>query len=378
MKVLVFLHSFEPGGVERVALRLAGAWAARGADVRIAMGRRGGVLAPEAPPAVPIDFARPFAPARHFESLWLVPHLVAMVRRHRPDVLFCAGATYAIVAVLARLILGRACPPIVAKVSNSLDRRDYPAPMRWLYRRWLRLQTRFIDRFVGLAEAMRPEMSEALNIPNERIEIIADPALSLAQIPSAPRAPDPAAGRLFVAVGRLSPQKDFGLAIRAFALGRGETDRLLILGEGPERPWLERLVLSLGVAGQVSLPGHVPDVGPWLARADALVLSSAYEGVPAVVIEALAHGLPVVATDCCVSMRGLLDDGAFGAVAPVGDAPALSKAMREVAGRTFDGAAMRARAREFTVERAAPRYLELMDRLRPSSHRPEAVAQSHA
>ncbi|HTI67199.1 MAG TPA: glycosyltransferase [Caulobacteraceae bacterium] len=364
---MLFLHSFDAGGVERVALRLAGAWAAVGCEVRIAMGRRGGPLTPEAPPGVPLDFAPPFAWARHGESLWLVPHLVAMVRRHRPDVLFCAGNTYAVVAVLARLLLGRACPPIVCKVSNSLDRRDFSPPMRWLYGLWLRVQTLFIDRFVGLAEGMRAELSQALKIADERIDIIDDPALSLNQISWGPARVPPAAGsRLFVAVGRLTPQKDFSLLLRAFAIRPVEGDRLLILGEGRERPRLRRLARRLGVAHLVSLPGHVTDVALWLARADALVLSSRYEGVPAVVIEALAQGTPVIATDCCASMGALLGNGAFGQLAPVGDAPALSAAMRDFDGQAYDAEAMRTRARQFTVERAAPHYLLLMAHLQPS------------
>src|SRR4051812_24439930 len=135
-----FLHSFEPGGVERVAFRLAGAWAQAGCEVKVVMGRPGGALEIERPEGVELLFPRRVSRlAPRMESLWLVPHLVAMVRRHRPDVLFCAGNTYAIVAVLARLLLGRDCPPIVMKVSNSLERRDFGPVMRRLYPLWLKV-----------------------------------------------------------------------------------------------------------------------------------------------------------------------------------------------------------------------------------------------
>ena len=361
-----FLHSFEPGGVERVALRLAGAWAAAGCEVRIAMGRPGGALEGERPEGVDLLFPRRISRlAPRMESLWLVPHLVAMVRRYRPDVLFCAGNTYAIVAVLARLWLGRACPPIVCKVSNSLDRRDFGLPMRGLYAIWLWVQGLFIDRFVGLAEAMRPEMASALRIGAERLAVVYDPALSRAGMDRASALADAAVrapGRQFLGVGRLAFQKNFALLITGFARIAGPGDRLVIVGEGPERHRLERLAARLGVVGQVDLPGHVPDVTPWLARADVFVLSSRYEGVPAAVLEALAVGVPIVATDCCVSMTELLAAGALGRLVPPGDAGALALAMDEARPSGAPAvAAMRAQAERFTVERSAARYLVVME-----------------
>ncbi|WP_297508959.1 glycosyltransferase [uncultured Caulobacter sp.] len=360
LKIMTYLHSFAAGGVERVALRLAGAWAEAGCDVVAVMGREGGPLSIEAPAAVRYLYAPPFAPAAAFESVWMVPHLIAMIRREKPDVLFCPGNTYVIVAVLVRLLLGRRCPPTVCKISNSLDRDDFSPWMATLYRLWLRIQARHIERFVGMAEAMRPELITALGVPPERVAIVEDPAISEADIPATAPAPRRADARLFLGVGRLNPQKDFALLIRAFASFAGPSDRLVILGEGPERRRLETLIETLGVASQVELVGHVVDTSKWLGRADAFVLSSKYEGVPAVVIEALAAGTPIVATDCCVSMGELLDRGRLGELTPPGDVAALARAMQRAPDRPREVEAMRAQARRFTIERSGKAYLELM------------------
>ncbi|MEO6224929.1 MAG: glycosyltransferase [Sphingomicrobium sp.] len=362
MRILVYLHSFEAGGVERVALRLAGEWAARGEDVHVAMGRDSGPQRHHAPANVTYDFARPSRLAAPFETLWMVFHLVGAIRRHRPDVLFCAGNTYTIVAMLVRLIIGRKCPPTVCKLSNSLERRDLAAPARAGFAFWLRLHRHFIDRFVGMAEPMREEIARVVGVARGRIEIVPDPALTVSELhalaaPSMPRR----VGRRFVAIGRMNAQKNFALLLRAFAAFCGQDDRLVIVGDGPRRLRLERLAQQLGIADRIELPGYSQSVVEGLAGSDVFVLSSDYEGVPAVIIEALAAGIPIVATDCSASMRCLLEDGEFGTLVPIRDRSALAAAMDEAPARaTVPVDAMRAKAEQFTIERAAGPYLDIL------------------
>ncbi len=357
-----FLHSFEPGGVERVALRLCGAWARDPTlDVRLIMGRESGALVDEAPDVLARHvIAEPFSTAA-WETIWMMIVLWRQIRAQRPDVLFAAGNTYAVVAVMMKLLLGRRCPPVVLKVSNDLSRADLPRPIRWGYYQWLRLQGRMIDHFTGLAEPMRAEIETAMRVTPGRVHIIDDPALSeqdrgaLAAIGAA-RWPL-RKGRRYVAIGRLAAQKNLAMLLRAFALAADPDDSLTIIGEGGERARLERQILALRLADRVQMPGHGA-VGPALAAADVYVLSSDYEGVPAVVIEALASGLPVVATDCSVSMRQLV--GSFGSIVAVGDAPALADAMRRQPLLTPEQRSAAADAmRSFTVERAAQAYAAL-------------------
>lgn len=362
MRVLVYLHSFEAGGVERVALRLAGEWAARGQDVVVAMGRDSGPQQHHAPDNLTYDFARPNRLAAPFETLWMVFHLIGAIRRHRPNVLFCAGNTYTIVAVLVRLVLGRRCPPTLCKLSNSLERRDLSPVARGAYRWWLRLQGRFIDRFVGMAEPMRAEIERYLEIDRERIDIIPDPALKGSELETLGMAQRrPTLLRRFVAVGRMNAQKNFQLLLEAFVRFAGPDDRLTIVGDGPQRPRLLDLCEELGIADRVAMPGHVRSAADAFATADAFVMSSDYEGVPAVIIEALAAGVPIIATDCSVSMRYLLEDGAFGTLVPIRDSRALAAAMRDAPARDrVPVEAMRAKAAQFTIERAAGPYLDAL------------------
>lgn len=366
LRVLTFLHSFEPGGVERVALRLHRAWLAEGLDARLVLGRTDGAMRTEWPGLEAEVFASHGVPTAAWETLWMMLRLPGAIRRHRPDVLFCAGNSYTVVAVTMRLLLGRRCPPILAKISNDLTRADLPAPARPFYRLWLRIQGQMLHRLVGMAEPMRAELETLMRAPPAHVAIIDDPALDEAQVARLehlPRPPHAGPGRRFLAIGRLAAQKNFALLLKAFARMAKPGDQLTILGEGGQRRALEADVRALGLAGRVALPGHVNPVSDALLAADALVLSSDYEGVPAVVPEALAAGLPVVSTDCSVSMGDLIGHGRFGTLVPVRDAAALAAAMDAITARPFDAAAAREQARRFTVERAARRYAAEMESL---------------
>ena len=130
LRIAIPVHSFEPGGVERVALNLAAAWQADGAEVKVLLGRRDGAMRETAPKVAYIVRAEPVPTAR-FETLWMIWAAWRWLRHNPVDVLFAAGNTYAIVGVALKLLLGRNCPPIVIKISNDLERRDLPASARW-------------------------------------------------------------------------------------------------------------------------------------------------------------------------------------------------------------------------------------------------------
>ncbi len=355
------LHSLGAGGVERVALRLAREWRSNGIDVMLVLGRDERLTPIDTGALEPRILAPRWLPTRRWETVWMLLALPHVILRERPDVFFCAGNTYAVIAVVMRLLLGSACPPIVAKVSNDLARRDMPWLVRWFYHRWLRIQARTLDRLVGIAEPMRAEIITMFGVDAARVSVIDDPAVDealLARFAAAVAEPH-AAGRQFLCVGRLAAQKALPNAIDAFARIATPDDRLVILGEGEERAALERLVATHGLAGRVRLPGHVDDLPSWFAASDVFILSSSYEGVPAAVIDALAAGIAIVATDCCVSMRSLLDDGELGTLVPVGDVAALAAAMDAARRCEQAVAARRARAAHFTVERAAPAWASL-------------------
>jgi glycosyltransferase involved in cell wall biosynthesis len=374
MHVLVPIHAFEPGGVERVGLRLAERWRAEGQEVTILLGRDRGPCRDQRPELAYRRFAEPFSTAG-WETLWMMVCLVRYLLRERADVIFCPGLTYTAPCVVAKLVLGRRCPPVLVKVSNDLDRPDIGRLLQWPYRAWLWAQDCLLEHFVAIGPPMREPVARALRIAPDRVTVLTDPALSRAQVEALSRPRDReiggrhGRGRRFLAVGRLAPQKNFALLVDAFARLASPEDQLVIAGEGPCRAAIERRVSRLGLAAQVLLPGHVSDVAQLYPSSDALVLSSDYEGVPGVVIEALAAGLPIAATLCCDSMRWLLGEGSYGALAPCGDAAALACAMEQACDREMPRAELAAFVSTFTLERAADDYLALLGRVCASSAR---------
>ena len=196
---------------------------------------------------------------------------------------------------------------------------------------------RFADRVVAVSHGVADDLAETTGLPRDRVLVVGNPVVtpevrSKAEQPAThPWLLDPDGPPVILGVGRLSPQKNFALLLRAFAQVRSERDaRLLILGEGPKRAELEKLAKELDISKDLSMPGFVDNPYAEMAAADVFALSSEYEGLPTVLIEALFCDTPVVSTDCKAGPRQILDDGVHGKLVPVGDLDALVTALHGV------------------------------------------------
>ena len=166
---------------------------------------------------------------------------------------------------------------------------------------------------------------------------------------------------VLLAVGRLARVKDFPTLLRAFAqVAKARPVRLIVLGNGR---WLQRLqnqARRLGVAGKVSFCGWVGNPFPFFRKASVFVLSSRYEGLGNVLIEALACGCPCVSTDCPHGPAEILENGRLGRLVPVGDATAMAKAIEQNLDSPPDKAVLRIRGQEFSVDKAIEHYERLI------------------
>lgn len=319
LHIFVFMQHSGRGGVERAALRLAAGWAALGQRVTIATGDEPAGLAP----LVPGTDILPLASTGKRALFGLVP----VVRELRPDIVFCAGNHYTSVVWWLRFRLAGPLPLFVWKISNALIRRQQPRLALWGYLAWLTLHPRLFDGIVTMTPGLADEAAPALGIARDRIAVIPNPSLQ-SEAADGPLPPD---HRYILGIGRLEPQKDWPLALASFAQVSDPALHLEILGDGSERAELEAAVERLGLAGRVHLRGYVDGAAPWIAGAEALLLTSRFEGAPNVVVEAVSAGTPVIATASTPALADLLPAEA-GAIVPR-DPCAIAAALDGWAGR---------------------------------------------
>jgi glycosyltransferase involved in cell wall biosynthesis len=301
-----------------------------------------------------------------------LPALVDYLRSARPDAVFAAEPGYSAIAVWARRLSGLRGRVVVSEriqVSRYAPVRSpwgSPRQRPLLQRAYLKA-----DAIVAVSEGVANDLATYAGIPRDRITTVYNPVVGPDLIAKAREPLDhpwfaPGEPPVILGAGRLDPQKDFATLVRAFARLRARrTARLVILGAHgpPELAYaadLKALPRELGVAGDVEMPGFVDNPYAFMARAAVFVLSSTYEGLPGVLIQALACGCPVVSTDCPSGPREILDHGRFGPLVPVGDAAALAAAIERVLDDPPPAERLRARAELFSVERAVDRSLALL------------------
>lgn len=360
-RVAVLISFSGEGGVERMVLNLVEGIAARGTDVDLLTIRADSAHLRHLPPRVRrIDLG-----VRH-SALAVVP-LARYLAREQPQALLAAKDRAIRAAVVARALTRSSCR-IVGRLGTNLTAalEGRPAVTRWLRTAPMSRLYAGVDHVVCVSQGVLEDALHLTRLPRDRLSVIRNPVVSprihaLAAEQAVPPIPQGSHGDtpLIVAAGRMTAQKDFATLIRAFALLRqGRPLRLAILGEGRDRAELHALAEALGVADDVLMPGFLANPYAWMSRAQLFALSSAWEGSPNVLTEALALGIPCVATDCPSGPREVLAGGRHGPLVPVGDAAALAAAMRATLDAPPSPESLRAAVADYSVQAASANYLD--------------------
>ncbi len=335
-RIAIFMPALHEGGAQRQMLNLAQGIADRGYAVDFVLAKAEGPYLPQVPKCVElVDLSegRPVKWGRTWRSL---PALVRYLRRRRPAAMLAVLNRAGFAAVSARRIAG--VDTIIAVSQRNTLTAWAQESRDW--RNWMTLQLtkrmfHKADAVTTVSHGAADDLSQVTNIPRDLIDVIYNPVITpvLQQKMNAPLDHpwfQPGEPPVVLAVGRLSEQKDYPTLIQSFArLRESQTARLLILGEGELRSELEDLINELGIGDDVAMPGWVENPYPYMVRAGLFVLSSKFEGLPGVLIEALFCGAPLVATDCPSGPREILADGRYGQLVPIGDVAAISQAMKQ-------------------------------------------------
>jgi glycosyltransferase involved in cell wall biosynthesis len=365
MKLSLLCSDLNFGGIQRSALLIADGLAAKeDLSVDMAVLHGGGEFMSMHSPAVNVvDLGCTSQP---LALLMPSSRLARYFRAAKPDVVISFGHSTNCLASWAKLLRGFGFGLIVSERSafgtrmmsdSKFHRLRRIARARYLYRK--------ADQCVCVSEGVADELVALGVIPREKAKIIYNPV----QVPpeTCGHAGHPwlreSAGEhpVIMSAGRLIGLKGIDTLIAAFSrLRRGSkiNAKLMILGDGPDRAHLETLADGLGLREDTFFAGYVSDIHAYMRHASVFVLSSRYEGLSNVLIEAMACGTNVVSTDCPSGPREILEGGKWGRLVPIGDADAMAEAILETLRHPIPAEKLKNRASYFSVERAADAYYD--------------------
>ncbi|MGI9424895.1 MAG: glycosyltransferase [Hyphomicrobiaceae bacterium] len=360
VRVLFVVRSLHVGGMERMVIELAAGLNPTHYQVRFCTIEDPGQLADHLQSAGILLDALNKPPGLR---LGYVRRLRAILDAWRPDIIHTHNDTGHFYASLANV--GRGSK---ARLLHTKHGRGDPDDRKSVIRNWL--SSRLSDVVIAVSDDVEKICREVEKVPAGKVRTIIngiklDPYLSL-------KREGPASGAiLFGHVGRLSEVKNQRLLIEAFAIVHRQLpqSRLAIAGDGPLRSELEEQTRTLGIASSVDFLGYRSDVAAVLSDIDVFLLSSQSEGTPLVVIEAMAAGIPVIATDVG-GLSEMLKDRQTGMLVPPGDARSLANRMLELASDKEKRYRLGERGREnakahYSLERMIRDYSEIYESLLP-------------
>ncbi len=358
LKAAFFLPDLRIGGAEHMMTVIASALVRRGYDIDFVLVKaKGGYLDKLDARIRVVDLKSP-------STYHCLPRLIHYLRGNQPNAMISALDLSNLFAIIARMISGYP-QKLFIRLDNTQSQTKRSPIKKWLEKFLINALYPSADGIIAVSKAVGEDFILFTKKSSKKLTVIFNPILNKAIMEKKNQPLDhpwfihhdlP----IILGIGRLSEQKNFPLLINAFAnIHEQMPCRLIILGEGPERKRLESMVDSLVLSEHVLMPGIVSNPYNYLAKADLFVLSSNYEGLPTVLVEALACDCPVVSTDCLSGPREILDGGRFGKLVPVGDLERLVTAIGEnlqkppvvIDPKWLD---------QFEEEKIVDQYLELM------------------
>ena len=357
-QIAIYLRLLSGGGAERMMVNLMQGFVNRGLSVDLVLNKADGPYLNLVPPQVRIiDLHAP----RMLQGL---PKLAGYLRRENPAAMLTTLHYNIEIAIWAKRLAGVNTRLSVREANTLSSQSKYCKTDQWSGRlvRWF---YPWADEVIAVSHGVADDLLQVTGMPADRIKVVYNPVITPSLIENSkadldhPWLANPAAP-VVLGVGRLSEQKDFSTLIKAFAQVRQHrAARLLILGVGPERQALSELAASLGVKADIDFLGFVNNPHAYMNQADVFVLSSKWEGLPNVLIEAMAVETPVVSTNCPSGAAEILAEGKYGELVEIGDSQAMAIAIEKV----LDGNVKSVGAdwlRQFTLATAVENYLPVL------------------
>jgi glycosyltransferase involved in cell wall biosynthesis len=357
--ISIFLPNLRGGGAERVCIDLARAFKSFGHDVEFVLNYADGDFLAEARREFPIFDLK----TQNIRNA-LFP-LSRYLTARKPSVLIANMWPLTSIAVVSRAL--SSSPTRLLLVEHTTASTFYASwgtIHNFVMRSLIKLTYRHAEYIAAVSAGAAQDMAKLSGLGSNNVSVLYNPIPrrrppSTAEIGNAERVWQQPKGRRILAVGNIKREKNYPLLLKAFANMKFSDARLVVLGGGDWND-LERLASDLGISGRITFAGFHTDPSPFYATADVFVLTSDFEGFGNVIVEALSHGLSVVATDCPFGPSEILDAGRWGWLVPVGDFCALASSIEDAISSPRDPTILKKRAQDFSPELMAKKYIDLM------------------
>lgn len=350
-KVLILLPSLKFGGGERVSLNLASEMKRRGISVEILVMKKEGEFLLEAEKEFSI------IDLKCFKTFVLPFKLIHYIYKNNPDVLISNFWKLNLCSSILKILF----PSLTLILWEHSPPSRTPFSPTWLYALTASFFYRFANNIVAVSGGVQKDIVRITIGLSKKIIVIYNPITPPKIILDHRVINEPNHTPQIISIGRLEEEKNVKLLINAFAIVLASIDaKLCIVGDGSLRDPLMALCLEKNIAQHVRFVGFTDTPYRYIMQSDLLVMSSNFEGLPTVIVEALYCGISVVSTDCPTGPREILNDGEYGTLVPLNDEQAMANAILfELKNKRFS-TVQKAAANRFLPVNAVDQFLKLM------------------
>lgn len=357
IKICFFIPSLNAGGAEKMLIKLANYFARNDGLSIYFIILKNGILIKE------MDLERvQLINLNKKRVLYSVFSLARVIKEIEPDVIFSALGHANVSAIIARMISRKKVRVIISErstISNApLFSGDLKGTINKAIYKFFYLRS---DGIVAISKGVKKDLIKTLSINEDKITIIYNPAYpeNIKEILPIDRGKllNNNKTKIIITVGRLDKAKDFLTLLRSINLIKNNLIHLFILGEGSQRPILEKYIIENDLSSIVTLQGFVEEPLSWLKSADIYVCSSAWEGFGNSIVEAMACALPVVSTDCA-GPKEILDG--LGKLVPIGDEISMADAILHTLENQDENIIFSDRAKYFSIDKISEQYLNVL------------------
>ncbi len=358
-KICFFPGTLALGGIGKVFVNLIQEYASRGVEVHVYLTKKEGEFLSQLP-----------ANVRVFEgsgrALTSIVSFIKYLRREKPQAVLSAREFLNIVNIFCCLFTSNKTKPVVSLHTNQTAENNANPNNPSLYKNpyfltLAKVLYKIPEKFVAVSGGVADDFSFRMGVKRKKIKVIYNPVYSPAEeeVISNPVFDQFISNgkKFIISVGRFTHAKDHPTLIKAFSLVREKMDiSLILLGEGPLREEIEALIAQYSLQKHVLLLGFVSNPSYYIKRAEALVVSSRFEGFGNVIVEGLGVGTPIVSTDCPSGPSEILEKGKYGKLVPIENPAALAQGIIESLQTTYNPAILINRAKDFSISRIADQY----------------------